>query len=421
MKRNIAFISENASPLNTTEGAEISGQNVYVAELAKALVALDYQIDIYTRRDNPELPDVMNLTPGIRLIHITVAPEHLQGSTQTSYMQAFMDEMLVFIHQQRLNYAVIHAHHYTSAWIAMRIKPILNIPFTVTFHTLALVRQQHEVAADDSLEESILIEREIIQNADAIVAECPQDRVDLMQLYNANPATISMIPCGFSTAEFSPVDKDEARAYLGLPVHERIVLQVGRMVPRKGVDNVIRAVALAQQQVADLRLVIVGGPTDQPDPKISPEIDRLQQLAHHLGVSRRVSFAGRKDRDLLRYFYSAADICVSTPWYEPFGITPVEAMACARPVIGSEVGGIKYSVVDSTTGYLVQPEDPQTLADRMARLLNDEDHRQRMGSAALTRVNMYFTWQKVAFQMDALYRRMIKQVGGMSWMQFSVK
>ncbi len=408
MKKKIAFISEHASPLATLGGVDAGGQNVYVAELAKALAKLGYHIDIYTRWESPDQPKVVDWLPRIRVIHVPAGPlEPVAKEALLSYMPQFLDEMLGYIRRQRLTYELIHAHFFMSAWVAMRIKAVVGIPYTVTFHALGKVRRMHQGAADVFPEERAQIEAEAAQSADAIVAECPQDREDLIHHYGADPDTISVIPCGFSSAEFAPVDKAEAREKLGLAADEKIMLQLGRMVPRKGVDNVVQALALAKDSVENLRLVIVGGAAEQPDATLCPETGRLQQLAHDLGVTDRVTFAGRKDRSVLKYYYAAADLFISTPWYEPFGITPLEAMACGTPVIGSNVGGIKYSVADGETGYLVPPKAPQALADKIILALNDEEKLQQMRLASLQRVDRYFTWEKVARLTDALYNRTI--------------
>lgn len=131
------------------------------------------------------------------------------------------------------------------------------------------------------------------------------------------------------------------------------------MVPRKGVDNVVRSLGRLKNTDVQYRLIVVGGETDDPNPMAWPEIARLQKIAREEGVEDRVTFAGRKNREMLKYYYCAADVFISTPWYEPFGITPLEAMACGTPVIGSDVGGIKYSVVDGKTGFLVPPKRPR--------------------------------------------------------------
>ena len=187
-------------------------------------------------------------------------------------------------------------------------------------------------------------------------------------------------------------------------IRERILLQLGRLVPRKGVDNVIRAVGvLARDHDIRARLLIVGGTDREPDPSRLPELARLASVAEEEGVEDLVTFVGRRDRTELVDYYNAADVFVSTPWYEPFGITPLEAMACGTPVIGSNVGGIKFSVADGETGYLVPPNDPAALAERIAGIYRDPKLLPLLGRQAIARVNEMFTWERVVSGIAALY------------------
>jgi D-inositol-3-phosphate glycosyltransferase len=119
-----------------------------------------------------------------------------------------------------------------------------------------------------------------------------------------------------------------------------------------------------------------------------------------------VKFTGPRDRDLLKYYYAAADVFITTPWYEPFGITPLEAMACGTPVIGANVGGIKHSVADDITGALVPPNDPHALAQKIFELINDSNKLEQMGKNAIEHVNKNFTWKKVAEQVGAFYHEL---------------
>src|SRR5205814_8254443 len=135
-----------------------------------------------------------------------------------------------------------------------------------------------------------------------------------------------------------------------------------------------------------ITLLVVGGEKIEPVPVAAPEIGELQRLAAELGVIDHVRFVGKRQPNELRYYYSAGDVVVTTPWYEPFGLTPLEAMACARPVIGSAVGGIAYTIVDGETGFLVPPRNPEKLAERLYQLLTRPELRQCMGQAARLRV-----------------------------------
>jgi glycosyltransferase involved in cell wall biosynthesis len=408
LTQNVAFISEHASPLADLGGIDTGGQNVYVAQLAKGLAAENYRIDIYTRLEDPAKPQVFNWLPNVRVIHIQAGPVCVLPKEELwVYMPEFRENMLAFMAAQQLEYQLIHANFFMSGWVAAEIKAALGIPFTVTFHALGSIRRLHQGNNDKFPAERIHIEQQVAQAADSVIAECPQDKEDLIRYYQVPPAKITMIPCGFSQEEFYPIEKKEARKRLQMHPDEPVLLQLGRMVPRKGVDNVVKALAQLNKQGKKIQLVIVGGESEYPDPQQCPEIRRLYQIAQENGVTGQVHFAGRKHREILKYYYAAADLFVTTPWYEPFGITPLEAMACGTPVIGANVGGIKYSVLDGETGVLVSPDNPAELADKVNELISDAGKLEQFGLNAINRVNNYFTWGHVTRKMSRLYRQIV--------------
>lgn len=405
MTRRIALISEHASPLAVLGGVDSGGQNVYVNQLARHLAAMGYHVDVFTRRDSSQTPEIVEYVKGVRVIHVPAGPaEVIPKEKLLPYMGDFTAYMLQFCRRRGHTYDLIHANFWMSALIAADLKHKLRIPFVVTFHALGRVRRQHQGEADGFPPERLEIEERVIAEADHIIAECPQDEHDLIRLYNADPAKITIIPCGFDPAEFGPINKVLARIALGLPPDERFILQLGRMVPRKGVDTVIRGFArLQRDHHLPARLLIVGGEADEPDSTLTPEIGRLQAIATEEGVSDRVTFVGRRSRETLNYYYSAADIFVTVPWYEPFGITPIEAMACGTPVIGANVGGIKFTVRDGETGYLIPANDPDALAERLAYLYQNPKLLSLFRHHAIRRANDLFTWQKVTAAVAALY------------------
>ncbi len=405
MTKRIAMISEHASPLGILGGVDSGGQNVYVGQLARHLAAIGYQVDIFTRRDSHLLPEVAEWVNGVRIVHVPAGPaEYVRKEDMLPYMGEFTNYMLRLSKKQRKTYDLVHANFWMSGLVAAELKQALGIPFVVTFHALGRIRRLHQKDADQFPDERFAIEDRIVAEADHIIAECPQDEEDLIRLYNADPSRITIIPCGFDPGEFFPISKALARALLGFAPEDRILLQLGRMVPRKGVDNVIRGFArLAHAHGIEAYLLIVGGAPDSPDQRIAQEARRLQAIAHEEGVAEKVVFAGHKGREMLKYYYSAADVFITTPWYEPFGITPVEAMACGTPVVGSNVGGIKFTVRDGETGYLVSPNDPEALAERVAYLYQHPKLRGVLGQQAIKRVHALFTWQKVAGSVALLY------------------
>ena len=404
MKKKIAFISEHASPLASLGGTDAGGQNVYVGELAIQLAKNDYLVDIYTRWEDANLPRVVTYHPGVRVIHVKAGPiQYIAKEELLGLMEEFKQDMLAFISSQQLYYQLIHANFWMSGLVAMRLKTLLNIPFVITFHALGHVRMRYQKEQDKFPLERLEIEETIVREADRIIAECPQDFEDLLNEYQADPSKLAIIPCGFNPREFFPENKNSAKKRLNIPENEVLILQLGRMVPRKGIDNVIRALPLLNTPGKKVRLMIVGGEAGEPN----DELHRLEALVSQLSLEDQVIFAGRKDRMVLRCFYDAADVFVTTPWYEPFGITPLEAMACGTPVIGANVGGIKHTVVDGKTGFLVPPKQPGVLADRISLLANNQRLIEHMGKQALEHVHQHFTWEKVAEKMLDLYQELI--------------
>jgi D-inositol-3-phosphate glycosyltransferase len=400
--RKVALISEHASPLAILGGIDSGGQNVYVAHLALNLAQMGYSVDVFTRRESECQEEIFSWQPGVRVIHVPAGPAKvIEKEKLLPHMNEFSQYMIHFCLAEQ--YDLIHANFWMSGLVAMNLKEALQIPFVITFHALGKIRRLHQREADGFPEERMEIEEEIMSAADCIIAECPQDRHDLIRFYNADPKKIAMIPCGFDPQEFNPLHKDLARKELGLPLSEKIILQLGRMVPRKGVETVIRSMGfLSRMFNVNAKLVIVGGNSDHPNPKNTPEIGRLYKIAEEENVKDSVVFVGRKSRPLLKLYYNAADLFVTTPWYEPFGITPLEAMACGTPVVGSNVGGIKFTVKDGITGFLVPPKNPVKLAEKMANILNNNH---LLGSFKLhaSKHAQQFIWSHIVKNIKDLY------------------
>jgi glycosyltransferase involved in cell wall biosynthesis len=407
MTKRVAIISDHASPLALIGGVDSGGQNVYVSQIARQLPDSGYEVDVFTRRDDPDVPDIVPWQDGVRIIHVPAGPASFVPKEALLPYMADFTRFLIH-HCRSRPYDAMHANFWMSGLVAADVKKQLGIPFVITFHALGRIRRIHQGNNDKFPDDRFAVEDRIVAEADRIIAECPQEKEDLIQYYQADPKKIALVPCGFDPDELALTNKSLARLALGFSPEERLILQLGRMVPRKGVANVIRGLArLIHDHQIPARLIIVGGESEAPDPDLTPEIGRLQAIAAEEGVTGQVTFVGRREREVLKYYYNAADLFVSTPWYEPFGITPVEAMACGTPVIGARVGGIKFTVTDGETGYLVPPREPEALADRLAHLFENPDLLARMGEAGIKRVNTYFTWSKVASSIASLLDQLL--------------
>lgn len=400
----IGLISEHASPLALAGSVDSGGQNIYVAQVATQLARLGHKVDVFTRLDDASLSEITQWQPNVRVIHVRAgAPVHIPKEKLLPHMDEFADRMLRILAHASEPYDVLHANFFMSAWAGLRCARALALPLITTFHALGRVRRAHQGEADAFPDCRFDMEDEVIEGSDCVIAECAQDREDLIALYGAPAHKIRIVPCGFDPTEMSPMQRHAARRRLGWP-EQYTVLQLGRLVKRKDIENVVRAFAeLKVRHAIRAHLYVVGGETRDPDPAANPEIARLTEIASTLHILDQVTFLGRRDRDELSWYYNAADVFVTTPWYEPFGITPVEAMACGLPVIGSAVGGIRTTVVDGKTGCLVPPKDPVTLADRLAFLYRHPDRRAAMGRAGRRRAMQLFTWQHVAQALMRVY------------------
>jgi D-inositol-3-phosphate glycosyltransferase len=397
------MISEHASPLATLGGEDSGGQNVYVAELARRLGAMGHRVDVFTRRDSDLLPEVVPFGEGVRVVNLPAGPpESVPKDDLFPFMAELRDTFYQFAREEPNAYDLVHANFWMSGWVACEAKRDLGLPFAQTFHALGETKQREQGARDTSPPERQSAEFRILEEVERVLATCPAEIEELTTLYEADPTRLSLVPCGVDTRTFRPVDRREARKALGLPDRPTVVY-VGRLVPRKGVDTLVEAFALLPGRL-DARLLVVGG-----EPGGSPEVERLAALASALGVAGRVTFTGSRPQWELHRYYSAADAAVSVPHYEPFGMTPLEAMACATPVVGSKVGGIKTSVADGETGYLVPPKDPESLAGHLACLLSDEVLRDRMGRAARRRIEEHYTWERVATLAAAAFSEVAAQ------------
>ncbi|MBZ8142019.1 glycosyl transferase family 1 [Rubrivivax gelatinosus] len=404
---NVVLISEHASPLAGAGGVDAGGQNVYVEHVARRLAAAGHRVDVLTRRDARELPRQVEMAPRLRLHHVDAGPaDFVPKEALLPHMPAFARAAGQLQAVQAAD--VVHANFFMSGWVGLALQRRLRVPLVTTFHALGLVRREHQGSADTFPPARIAIERTLVRRSERLIAECPQDRDDLERLYHADNERIACVPCGVDTAAFRPGDRAAARRRLGLDPHEFIVLQLGRLVPRKGIATVIEAMARLPSALP-ARLVVVGGDARTPDAVRTPEIARLRALAGQCGVAGRVQFVGRRERHELRDWYVAADVFATTPWYEPFGITPLEAMACATPVIGSAVGGIRHTVLDGRTGFLVPPHDPAALAARIVALHADPALARALGAAGVRRVRSGFTWDFVATELASLYAGLLKQ------------
>ena len=179
-------------------------------------------------------------------------------------------------------------------------------------------------------------------------------------------------------------------------------MAASRLVERKGIDDAIAAIA----GLPDAELHVAGGP-EAAALEGDAEARRLMALAAELGVADRVVLRGRIGRDEMPSLLRSADVVVCVPWYEPFGIVPLEAMACGVPVAASAVGGQIDSVVEGVTGVHVPARDPSALAVALRELLDQPERRAVLGTAGAQRARRRFAHERVAAATREVYGELL--------------
>jgi glycosyltransferase involved in cell wall biosynthesis len=387
----VAMVSEHASPLAVLGDVDAGGQNVHVASLARALAARGHEVIVHTRRDSAELPSIVELCPGVTVHHVDAGPaEPIRKDDLLEYMPAFGRELARYWKRRRPH--VVHAHFWMSGLAALAGAAGLGVPVLQTFHALGSVKRRHQGAEDTSPPERIRFEQWIGQSCQRVIATCTDEVRELVAL--GVPADrIRVVPCGVDLHRFTPHGPAAPR-----PPWPRL-LQVSRLVPRKGADVAIRALA----SLPEAELVLAGGPApEQLDS--DPEARRLRELAAEVGVADRLVLLGGVARAGIPSLFRSADVVLCPPRYEPFGIVPLEAMGCGVPVVASGVGGHLDTVADGVTGRLVPPDDPAALAAAVGDLLTAPRHLARYGAAGRARAEARYGWDRVAGATDEIYR-----------------
>ena len=391
----IAMVSEHATPLAVVGGVDAGGQNVHVAALAAGLAARGHEVVVHTRRDDPSPPRRVPLCDGVVVDHVPAGPAAaIPKDDLLPHMPALGRELAAAWAAERPH--VVHGHFWMSGLASLRGARGLDVPVVQTFHALGTVKQRHQGLADTSPADRLRLEAALVRRVDGIVATCTDEVQELMRM-GARRETVDVVPCGVDLQLFT--DTGPALPRNGM----RRLVTIGRLVERKGVDTVIEALAALD----NTELLVAGGP-DVAHLDDDPHVRRLREIAARHGVADRVRFLGQVLREDVPPLLRSADAVVTVPWYEPFGIVPLEAMACGRPVVASSVGGLTDTVAPGVTGELVPPRRPDLLAAVLERLLSDELGLVRYGRAAVLRARSRYGWNRIALDTERVYSRLLR-------------
>jgi len=403
--RRIAVITMHTSPTASLGQGGNGGLNVYVREVANAFSERGIATDIFTRRQSPDDPDIESLAPLSRVVYLP-AGRGLDKYELYDQVPRFAQGIADFAAREGIAYDLLFSHYWLSGEVACILRPQLAAGWAHIAHTLGLVKNQ-TLAVGERPEPAlrIRVEGDIAQQADLLIASTAEESRQLIDAYGADPDRVFVVPPGVDLSTFRPIDRDDARRKIGYG-RERLILFVGRLERLKGVEVAIRALALLRDRNHDdVRLLVLGEDSRQGE---ESEKERLKAVATELGVRDRVDFLGSVVHHELPFFYSAADVCVMPSYSESFGLVGLEAQASGKPVVGSDVTGLRSVIRDEVSGYLIAGHDPAIYAARLGRLLDNPELAQQMGRRGML-LAQRFSWQRTADRLEELFADVIER------------
>jgi glycosyltransferase involved in cell wall biosynthesis len=412
-ENRIALISVSGDPAAEIGQEEAGGQNVYVRQVGLALAKAGWRVDMFARRISPDQASIVQHAPNCRTIRLTAGPTKFIGRDEVfGYLPEFVKQLQEFQQKEGFQYPLVHTNYWLSSWVGMELKKHQPVKQVHTYHSLGAIKYRTVKDMPAIASRRLAVEKACLETADRVVATSPQEEEHMRTLVSTQ-GSIEMVPCGTDIERLGAIERLAARQELSIPPEAKVVLYVGRFDRRKGIETLVRAIALSKLRGnSDLRLIIAGG--FRPGESDGIECDRIHSIVKELGLDSITTFPGRLTESDLPIYYAAANVCVVPSHYEPFGLVAIEAMACRTPVIASKVGGLQFTVVPEITGLLVPPQDDFAFAQAIDRILSDPAWGDQLGQMARQRVEIAMSWDSVASRLGNLYNRLISQTAPVS-------
>ena len=396
----------HTSPLDQPGAGDAGGMNIYVVESAERMAAMGVSVDIFTRRHNPDLPDIVELSSGVRVRHLNIGACSATKEELPALIPNLSDAFSKVLEDEK--YDVLHSHYWISGKVAMPVAKKFGIPLAHTMHTMARVKNMN-LAEGERPEPMIRVqgETQVVAAADALIANTDAEAASLVSLYEACPDNVSVVSPGVDLYTFTAGNgRKAAREAVGLPQDAHILAFVGRIQPHKGPEVLIRAVAEMLNHSPHLRpkliTVIMGGASGSG----VGEVERLKDLVSWLNISDVVRFENPVPRAQIPQWYRAADLVCVPSYSESFGLVALEAQACGTPVVATAVGGLRTAVADGISGVLVDGHDPRAWSSVLARLLQEPQRRVLLSMGAIEHAS-HFGWDATVRGTLDIYDRII--------------
>lgn len=411
----ILLISDHSDPLAKIGSKESGGQNVFVYYLAKHLAKKNIKVDVFTRWDQRNKRKIVNVTPNFRVIRIKAGPKaYLARDKFLHVLDEFVKNILTFVVLEPEPYDLIHSNYWFSGLAGLEIAKKLNLPLVHVYHSIGEIRfrvlKKFKLQKKDYFyfQKRAESEKIIAEKSTGIIATSTPEKHTILNLFKLDPKKVPVITIGVDRNVFSPIKQLRARKRLGLNETKKLLIYAGRIEWRKGIGTLLYSLKHILQTYPDAKLYVIGGARTAKLKKLEQaELDRQKQIINELGIENNVYYLGPKTHKRLRLYYNAADVCVVPSYYEPFGIVPLEAMACGTPVVASKTGGLSYSIKDGKNGYLAKPRNPQDLAEKILTVLT-------RGKASFTQnclktAKEKFDWEKISKEYIKYFNLITKQ------------
>ena len=395
MNGRIATLMVHTSPLDQPGIGDAGGMNIYVLESAQRMAAMGVSVDIFTRRTDPAAPEIVEISPGVRVRHFDCGHGTLTKEQLPIHISGLSQEFSRIMRTE--NYDVIHSHYWLSGEVAMPAAKELGIPLVHTMHTMARVKNLN-LAEGESPEPMIRVqgETQVVAAASALIANTDAEAASLVSLYDSCPDIVHVVSPGVDLFTFTPGEsRSAARELVGLPHDALVVSFVGRIQPHKGPEVLIRATSELVKHSPLLRHKLVVNVMGGASGASTDEVDRLKELTTWLGIDDVVRFEPPVARQDLAQWYRAADLVVVPSYSESFGLVALEAQACGTPVVATAVGGLRTAVADGISGVLVDGHDPKAWSSVIARLLQEPQRRVLLSMGAIEHAS-HFGWDTTA-------------------------
>jgi len=361
----------------------LGGVESHVHSISSELARRGHDVEVLTSRNRRDVPESETMD-GFKVTRLKPFATLLRTPIVTKTKGALRERDVDIFHA--------HSPPPLSAYYASKVAAEKRAPFVLTYHCDIEIPSVFGLVIEEVYRRTL--GTRTMRRANRIIVTTETYAATSRAIWKYSPV---VIPNPVDFEFFRPdIDGGEVRSKLGLNRDQHIVLWVGRVVPHKGIENLVEA----SQYVDDAKFIIGGE---------GPHLPAIRRLARSFDVEDKVIFSGRLARPDLPRYYAACDVFVlpSVSRLEAFGIVALEAMSSGKPVVVTDMPGVREVVNDGVEGLLCEPLNAEDLAEKINRLLGDPGKRAAMGRAGRKKVVGEFGIKKVVDKLEAVYREVL--------------